>query len=72
LDPEEAEKFIEQMADMLIAALIAREVPSLFFQNPSILYNRDNVLGVEYKFVSPEELERFTERLNRKMGLVKD
>lgn len=71
-DYEEACKFIDGMTETLSDALMKRNPPTLFLQNPSILYNVDNVIGVRVDFIGPKKLEELTKRLSRRAGFVKE
>ncbi len=71
-DYEEVVKFVDGMTERVGDALVKRKPPALFLNNPSILYNVDNVIGVRMDFIGPKKLEELMKRLNERTGFIKD
>jgi len=72
-DRDEALNFVGTMIDMIADALTRKTDRCLAFMNPSICYNPDHVLGVEFKAVGEDELDEAGKKaLNKRIGLIKD
>jgi len=63
---------IEEIIIMIFNALDKPKYLPLIFMNPYVIYNPDNVSGIQFRFLSSEEVEQFKKQANRKIGLVKD
>jgi len=69
----EASKFVNTKTGEILGALEHPRPSVLFLQNPSIVYNVDNVIGIQSEFIGPKEYEGLIEKLKkRKLGFVKD
>ncbi len=68
--PEEANKFIEHMTDMITTAFTCK-VTIMFFENPYIFYNSKNVVGVEFSAISIGEIETIIKESQKRVGFKK-
>jgi len=69
----EAIKFSDFIVSHLSQAMRGGRTTFLFLENPSILYNPDNVLGVEWSVLGAKEFEEAVRKAQRKaMGYIKD
>jgi len=60
------------MMDMVFAALDKKGRIPLSFDNPVTIYNPDNVLGVQFHFVTLRQMKEFRKHMKIKMGLLPD
>lgn len=71
-DFEKALEFIGEMSDRIFDAMGGKGETPLFLRNPHTVYSPVNVAGVRSTTISTEEYKEFAEKLDRKMGFVKD
>ena len=70
---KEARKFIKFMVKNIGEALRGGRTTFLYFENPSICYNPDNVLGVEWSVLGAKEFEEAVRKAQKKaVGYIKD
>ena len=62
LDQEEAKDFLNEMAEAIVSAFAGEEPRVLYYQNPNVAYNADNVVAVRADFVNAEEYEEAIQR----------
>ena len=72
LDRKKAVELVDYMAEMIVAAMTHRKETYLYFMNPSISYNPDNVLGVKLDAFEAKELEEAMKKAQKKAGFIKD
>jgi hypothetical protein len=71
--PPTSEKEMKQFVDEIVdreKALTRGKIRFLYFENPGIVYNPDNVAGIELSTVGAEELKSALERAGRKAGFI--
>jgi len=61
--------FIREIVHRM-GALSRGENKHLYFENPHITYNPDNVVGIELSAIGAEELRKALERAQRRIGLI--
>ncbi len=67
---KELQEFFKDMVGRELA--LGRDSTNyLYFENPSIIYNTDNVEGVELSSVGVKELESFLRKAQASMGFLK-
>lgn len=71
--PTSAKKFAGLIKDMVdrTMALGRDSVDHLYFENPSITYNINNVEGVEMSSIGVKELESSLRKAQSRIGLIK-
>jgi hypothetical protein len=70
---QEMQTFAKFMADMITIAMSRGERGVLFFQNPSIIYNPNYVIGVMYETFGAEELQDLMSKAQKeRVGFIKD
>jgi len=56
------------MMDMVFGVLGRKEPYALSFNDPNIVYNPDNVSGIQFDFVTPQQIEEFKKQMNKRIG----
>ena len=67
---EEMEEFITDMVDRT-NSLVRGRIRYLWFDNPSITYNADNVEGIEISSLGVTQLETLLRKAQSKTGFIK-
>jgi aspartyl aminopeptidase len=69
-DDKEAEKSIDSLANMIMRAMAPKASAIVSFDNPLIVYNPDNILGIRTDLVGSEQDNHiFETKLKKKLGL---
>jgi len=63
---------IEEVMSMVFTALGSHQTHYLSFNNPDIVYNPDNVLSVQFDYLSSMQIEKFRKQMKERMGYIKD
>jgi hypothetical protein len=64
-DANEAWEFLNQMVDMISRGLSRQSPTHLVFENPSVWYNPDNVVGVGIESPKNTNFERFVNDVHK-------
>ncbi|MFC2025084.1 hypothetical protein ACFLTG_01535 [Chloroflexota bacterium] len=67
---KEMEQFLKDIIDKE-KALIRGEINYLYFENPNITYNSDNVEGIEISSLGVKQLELLLRKAQSKTGFIK-
>lgn len=71
-DHEKAMEFVEFWVDKISLAMTRGAAAYLWFPNPNITYNPDNVVGVEFRSIGAKELEEIiTKTQPERIGFIK-
>jgi len=68
---KEAEKLIKDMGHRIGTSLTNKKGVLLWFSNPNICYNPDNVLGVQFGSITEGQMKKAVAEAKKTMGYVK-
>jgi len=68
---KEADKQLKEYAERIFMAMAPGVKGTLWFLNPPVVYNPDNVAAVEVQGITTSELEKAAKRASTKAGFVK-
>ncbi len=70
-DDKEGEELVEKLTRMIIRAMSPKTPLLVWFDNPLIVYNPDNILGIRTDLVGSEQDKKAVGgRVKEKLGLV--
>ena len=70
-DDMKAEEFIEKLSSIITRAMAPKTSLLIWFDNPLIVYNPDNIIGIQPNLVgSEQDKTTFDNRLKAKLRLV--
>ena len=70
-DDSEADKVVDKAATMIMRAMAPKTSALVWFDNPSIVYNPDNILGIRTDLVASEQDKKTVgNMIRKKLGLA--